>query len=641
MSQEFTACAGIPTDRLSGGENGKRPGRPRTNGNDHHQLIYTHKMDFFLTSRGLRRLITVAAIVLLPLLAACQMTAPHTSTVGESSKSSRSATGTGRSDLTAIVGGDKDVRLRLQRSRPRPGQRVDEFRQPGSIVERFFPDPPIRFDTPAFTYQTAFTSQRDLLDYIDQLRKRSDRLIVRNLGFSQEGRRIPMLVFTTGRGGLPDDLVETGKPTVWIHAQLHGNEPAAGEGALALANELTGSLAYVLDRINVIIVPRVNVDGSAYFERRASNDRDLNRDSLRLDVKESIALRQASIRYAPAVTVDAHEYYAVRDAMSAVTGRSQLESHDLLIQGAENPNVPDRVRALTNNLFIRNATRDVRESGLRVHEYYFVTVHQAEEAGGIGALELNSGSTAARIGRNFHGLINQVSILLESRGIGIGRQSFRRRVYTQLVAMQSIVETAYRQAGLLKSTIALAKAEVISKGAVTGDKDPIVLQARRTEFPNYEVPYIDAVSGRKLLLPVRYRRYDPLIPVFSRERPFAYILTPSASRAKDRLTAFGVQVLPFDQAKRLPVQAFRVTTASSDRRPYEGVRRRRARVTMEPTELTVPSGSHIVYMSQSLGNLIAELLEPEGGDSFVTFGILKATENELLPVYRYMDPLGI
>ncbi|MFK7963252.1 MAG: M14 family zinc carboxypeptidase [Burkholderiaceae bacterium] len=594
-----------------------------------------------MTSRVVRRLETLAAVVLITPLAACQTTAPDTLLASKSSESSRSISASDRPDLATIVGGDKDVRLRVQRSRPRPGQKVDEFRQPQSVVDRYFPDPPVRFDTPAFTYQTAFTSQRDLLDYIDRLRKRSDRLVVRNLGFSQEGRRIPMLVFTTGQGGSPKDLVETGKPTVWIHAQLHGNEPAAGEGALALANELTGALAYVLERINIVIVPRVNVDGSAYFERRASNDRDLNRDSLRLDVKESIALRQASIRYAPAVTVDAHEYYAVRDAMSAVTGRSQLESHDLLIQGAENPNVPERVRALTNNLFIRNATRDVRESGLRVHEYYFVTVHQAEEAGGIGALELNSGSTAARIGRNFHGLLNQVSILLETRGIGIGRQSFRRRVYTQLVAMQSIVETAYRQAELLERTIALAKAEVISLGAVTGDKDRIVLQSRRTEFPNYEVPYIDAVSGRKLLLPVRYRRYDPLIPVFSRERPFAYILTPAASRAKERLAAFGVQILPFDQAKRLPVQAFRVTTASSDRRPYEGVRRRRARVTIEPIEVAVPPGSHIVYMSQPLGNLIAELLEPEGGDSFVTFGILNATENELLPVYRYMDPLGI
>jgi len=575
------------------------------------------------------RLLAIASAALLSFLSACETPGPAGRPADRQAISS------------AKPGFDKYFRSdKKGGSRPRR-QKTDEFLQPKAIVDQFFPDPPVKLDTPAFTYQTALTSQRDLLDYIDQLRKRSDQLIVRNLGFSQEGRRIPMLIFTTASGGTEDDLVETGKPTIWIHAQLHGNEPAAGEGALALANELTGNLAYVLDRLNVIIVPRVNVDGSAYFERRAINRRDLNRDSLRLDVQESIALRKTNISYAPSVTVDAHEYYAVRDAMRAVTGRRQLESHDLLIQGAENPNVPVIVRNLTKNLFIRNATKAVREGGLRTHEYYTVTVHQAEEVGGETSLQLNSGSSAARIGRNFHGLLNQVSILLETRGIGIGRQSFRRRVYTQLVAMQSIVETAYEHADLLVWTISDAKADVISKGAVTGDLDPIVLRTRRTEFPGYEIPYIDAATGKKVLLPARYRRYDPLIPVFSRERPYAYILTPQAARAVERLRVFGVQVLPFGTAKRIPVQAFRVRTASSDKRAYEGVRRRRTSVTMEAVELVVPPGSQIVYMSQSLGNLIAELLEPEGGDSFVTFGILNATENQLLPVYRYMDPLGI
>ena len=46
-------------------------------------------------------------------------------------------------------------------------------------------------------------------------------------------------------------------------------------------------------------------------------------------------------------------------------------------------------------------------------------------------------------------------------------------------------------------------------------------------------------------------------------------------------------------------------------------------------------------MAQSLGNLAAELLEPECGDSFVTFGVLKSKLDGLLPVYRYMDPLSI
>ncbi len=513
--------------------------------------------------------------------------------------------------------------------------------QPNAIINRFFPDPPVIIETPAFSTRNRFTSQHEMLGFIDRLRIRTSHLHVLNLGFSQQGRRIPMLVFTLAPGGTAQHLIETGKPTVWVHAQLHGNEPAAGEGALALAGQLADKLAYVLDRINVVIVPRVNVDGSAFFERNASNQRDLNRDSLRLDVQESLALRRTNIAYGPAVTVDAHEYYAARRSLSVLGESQYLESHDLLVQGAENGNVPRRLRELTSGVFLNNIVRDSHAAGLRVHPYYTVRIHEAEEGGGRYRIALASGGSDARIGRNFHGLLNQVSILLESRGIGIGRQSFRRRVYSQLVAMQSVIETAYRKAPELLQTIRDAQAEVVAQGAVTGDSDPLILRSRRTEIDSYVIPYINTSTRQAELIETRYLSFDPLVPVLERERPFAYILTPEARAAVVRLEAFGVQVLPLGEARLLPVEAFRVVEARHESRPYEGVLRRRTRIVMEEKILEVPSGSSIVYMSQPLGNLIAELLEPEAGDSFVTFGVLKSTLDQLLPIYRYMDPLGV
>ncbi|WP_204388651.1 M14 family zinc carboxypeptidase, partial [Bifidobacterium pullorum] len=54
---------------------------------------------------------------------------------------------------------------------------------------------------------------------------------------------------------------DNGKLTVWIQAQIHPNEPAAGEAALVMVSDLCGSYGdAVLDDINVVVVPRINPD---------------------------------------------------------------------------------------------------------------------------------------------------------------------------------------------------------------------------------------------------------------------------------------------------------------------------------------------------------------------------------------------
>lgn len=514
--------------------------------------------------------------------------------------------------------------------------------QPRALIDRFFPDPGVLIDTPAFANKTRFTSQQDLLDFVDVLKLRTENLHVLDLGYSQQGRRIPMMVFSTADSGAAQDLIETGKPTVWVHAQLHGDEPAAGEGALALAGALAADLSYVLERINVVIVPRVNVDGSASFVRRSADQRDLNRDSVRLEVQESQMLRRRNMLYEPAVTVDAHEFYAARRSLRRIRGNhGYLESHDLMILGPENPNVEPSIKSITNELFVSNVIRDVEQHKLRIHPYFTVRVQQAEESGRGDRLDLSSGSSVARIGRNFHGLINQASILLESRGQGIGRQSFRRRVWSQLVAMRSIVETSYQESAQIKQAISDAKAKVTALGAVIGDKDPLIVRGRRSQALAYEVSYINARTNQAEMLKTRYRQFKPLVRVLERERPYAYILTPNAAKAAKHLQLFGVHVLPFNEIGSLPVEAFRVVQSRVDQRSYEGVYRKRTKIKVEDLNLLVPAGSSIIYMSQPLGNLVAELLEPEASDSLVTFDVIKATPDEFLPVYRYMDPLGI
>src|SRR5688500_16370876 len=111
--------------------------------------------------------------------------------------------------------------------------------QQSEAVKRRYPDPAVRFDTPAFTPgKTGFTTYDEMMAYVKRVAAGARNVGVREAGYSQEGRVIPALVFTNAGGYSGADVRRLQRPTVLLVGQLHGNEPAGGEAMLALAQSL-------------------------------------------------------------------------------------------------------------------------------------------------------------------------------------------------------------------------------------------------------------------------------------------------------------------------------------------------------------------------------------------------------------------
>src|SRR5205823_4967134 len=141
-----------------------------------------------------------------------------------------------------------------------PGARFDAARvavESPAVAARF-PDPTIAYDTPGFgAKRDDFTSHGELMAFVTGLQARSGGFTLRIIGTSKEGRAIPLLVFASGTTASATAILKTGKPTVLIVAQQHGNEPAGSEAALVIAGRLAaGGLKAMLERINVPVVPR-------------------------------------------------------------------------------------------------------------------------------------------------------------------------------------------------------------------------------------------------------------------------------------------------------------------------------------------------------------------------------------------------
>ena len=99
-----------------------------------------------------------------------------------------------------------------------------EYVEAPAVAARY-PDPAVSIATPAFVPgKTDFTSQGELEAYVGDLARRSHDLRVRVLGFSQEHRTIPLLVFARPSAAAGGDVQKNGKPTVLVIGQQHGND---------------------------------------------------------------------------------------------------------------------------------------------------------------------------------------------------------------------------------------------------------------------------------------------------------------------------------------------------------------------------------------------------------------------------------
>ncbi len=506
------------------------------------------------------------------------------------------------------------------------------YQQSAAVIQHY-PDPAIRFETPGFASgKTDFTSHQEMMDFIYGLQKNSSNLQVRIIGSSQEGRAIPMLVLSNSGLFAAADLIRLNRPIVFLQGLQHGNEPAGGEIMLALAKDFTsGPLKPLLDKITVIIVPRCNPDGAYYFTRTPARGIDVNRDHIKMDLPETIALHQAINEFQPEVFVDAHEFSVATRWMEKF---GKVLAYDLTLLYATNPNVPAALTALADTVYRRNIVRDVDGAGYS-HFWYFTTSYNPADK------KVAMGGTSPDIGRNTAGLQNAISFLIETRGVGIGRASYARRVHTHYVAIASLLGTTADNASQVMIAVRAARRTVAAASAadvVVTSKNLLVAQKlamrdpQSGELAQVEVEWDDSLAAK---------------PDLVRKRPFAYVMPPAYADVARRLAYSGVEVRRLHQPLTLEVESYQITERRIAGAYYEGRIRNTVTTEMMVKSITFAAGSYIYAMAQPNANVIAAALEPEAPSSFVTFGIIPVDRKGAggaaseAPVYRLMQPVAL
>ncbi len=485
--------------------------------------------------------------------------------------------------------------------------------QSKKITERYFPDADsLENVTPALQKKRGFTDYDELTTFLNTLKSNHSKYVtISYIGESQKGYKIPMVRLTN-----PNST--TKKIKVWMQGGLHGNEPASTEGVLYLLFTLLNNpkYSYLLDKIDLAVVPMANIDGYLKQSRYASNGLDLNRDQTKLMAPESVVLKQAFSDFNPEVGIDFHEYNSYRRDFSKMGSFGIAGLYDIMFLYSGNPNVPQNMRTLTDSLFVENARQVLTKNKLRFHDYMSTGDYHGE-------IQFNQGSSNARSSATSYALTNTVSTLIEVRGVNLGRTSFKRRMATTFLIGMSYLKTAFENADLVKN-------EIIKAQKLNGDIS--VTSTREVYKDSIEVIDLDTNDLMKMEITVRDAWKSK--PKLVRNKPAFYLIDSSHKELIKKLNTLGVKTETLENDTEYEVEAYQITLYDRNEELFEKMNRQTVETQLTNKTINFPKGTFIISTSQKNAPIITEVLEPEAPNSFVSFGVLETELNNELPIYR-------
>ena len=291
-------------------------------------------------------------------------------------------------------------------------------------------------------------------------------------------------------------------------------------------------------------------------------------------------------------------------------------------------------------MFREPLVKALADAGLSSSWYYASSYNMQDKV-------VSMGGVVPDTGRNIAGLRNAVSFLIETRGVGIGRAHYKRRVQTHLIAMNSMIDSAAANAPALLATLRSIREEV---AAGAGRGEIVVLGAATPARHTLEL--LDPESGANRDVEVDWRNALELQVRLKRPRPYAYVLPASETESAARLARLGVSVLRAQQDAVVEGERYRITRLQESKK--EDVRRNdedtassiaQVSATTEPVQIAIAAGDFVVPMDQPLANVVAAALEPDTQSSFAANHVLTLphapAEGALLPLYRLPAALAV
>lgn len=462
------------------------------------------------------------------------------------------------------------------------------------------------------------SSHADVLIFLDSLAERGADIRVGTLGTSAQGREIPYVIVARPMVADPGAAHRSGKPIVYIQANIHAGEVEGKEALLQVVRDLTlGPLRPLLDSVIVLAVPIYNADGNDAFGPASRNrpgqngpdtvglrtngqGYDLNRDYIKQDAPETRASLAFVRDWDPDAWMDLH------------TTNGSYHGYNLTWSPGLNPNQTP-VNNWVQDTVLVEIQRRLQQQGVATFPYGNFR-DQTPDSLTKGWVTYES---VPRFGSNRMGM-SRISLL----GEAYSNDPFATRIassYAFVVAsLRWLAEHPAAVRRHMASTIAARPDSVIVRSAYAPPRmDTVIAEITRADGQGSGGYSRRQRTGefRSVLMPV----IDRFVGTRSEEIPAAYVLGPEWSQILPLLRRQGVVVEQLDAPWAGLSQKFRMDSVNVGRN-FQGHRLMQVEGAWgQPTPDSLMAGSYLISTDQREGLLAAFVLEPASEDGLTTW----------------------
>lgn len=514
----------------------------------------------------------------------------------------------------------------------------------------------------------------DVMGFIGELQKKSgSTLRVEIFGTTAEGRALPLMIFSSPSISTPVEAQRSGKPVIFIQANIHAGEVEGKEAMLNLSRRIAeGELKGLLRNLVILIAPIYNADGNEKISptnRSAQNGpvggvgtrengrgMDLNRDYMKLESPEANALVGVFNRWDPHLTVDLH------------TTNGSYHGYHLTYAPTLNPNADARLIAFERNRMLPAISRALsRKHKFRTYFYgNFATKERINRE--LDTFEMQRSGREAqpadkpetriwrtfdhrpRFGNNYCGLRNRLTILSEAYSY----LDFKSRIAVTEAFVEEILGYSSLHSAAIVSLIARVDEDARrGKTAPHGVAFEIAPLARPAGILVGEVEKVkNPRSGRMMTAMIENGYKSVSMPDYGLfratrtvEMPRGYIFRNEAGMKAviSKLAAHGIAVEELTEAAAVEVESFAIDEVRKAARAFQGHAEVRLKGGYARSVMEFPAGSILVRTSQPSAALIFYLLEAESDDGFVNWNFLDdyLEKGRKYPIHRITGGAGL
>lgn len=476
----------------------------------------------------------------------------------------------------------------------------------------------------------------DTRAWFDRLAQASDLIRIEQFGVSPEGR--PIYAVIASKDGAAFDPA---KPVLMIQAGIHPGEIDGKDAGMMLLRDIAfyGKDA-LLDRVNLILIPILSVDGheraSAYSRpnqrgpriqgwRNTATNQNLNRDYLKLDQPEMRAVRGLILKYRPGLYIDVHVTDGMDYQYDVTYG---FNGEDGAFSRSPNSS------AWLDSVFKPAMNAALEREGHIPGELVFGMDDDDPKAG------LNDGGLGERFSNGWGAAAHVPTILIENHSL----KPHEQRVLGTYVFIEAALRLLADQGSALRAATERDKALRPAEILANFEQEDAPSSTRMFKGIRYDM--VDsAASGRKEIRWLGQPDPEPwALPYYSSQptltlnRPAAYWIPSYRSDIIERLKAHGIEMETMAAPRTVGVSMLRLVEPKLATRANEGhVQTSVETVEVESRDWIFPAGSVRVPTDQPLGDIVVLLLEPQSSESFFAWGMFP----EVLSRVEYIEPYAI